>query len=66
MWDWIVQNKEWVFSGFGVAIITAIIGIIIGKKKSIRQKQKSGDNSTNYQAAGDIKIGKESKDDDKN
>jgi hypothetical protein len=25
MWDWIVQNKQWVFSGAGVSIIAAVL-----------------------------------------
>ena len=26
--DWIIRNKEWLFSGVGVAVIMAIIGIV--------------------------------------
>jgi hypothetical protein len=29
MMDWIASNKEWVFSGVGVAIITVIGGVIL-------------------------------------
>ncbi len=33
MLDWIIENKEWVFSGVGVAIVTTIIGFLIKKQK---------------------------------
>lgn len=38
--DWIVQNKEWVFSGIGVAIITLILGFLF-KKGSVRNYLKA-------------------------
>lgn len=56
--QWIFNNKEWVFSGIGVFVLTVIVGFFFKKKSSITQTQKSGKNSTNYQAGGDIKIGK--------
>tara|TARA_B110000196_G_scaffold96366_1_gene83453 strand:- start:4016 stop:4189 length:174 start_codon:yes stop_codon:yes gene_type:complete len=56
-----IDNKEWLFSGVGVFAITVIISIITSKKRTIKQTQKSGSNSTNYQSSGDINIG--SKDD---
>lgn len=55
--QWLIDNKEWVFSGAGVFLITLIIGVFIKKKRASKQIQKSGSNSTNYQAGGDIKIG---------
>lgn len=33
--DWVILNKEWVFSGIGVAIITLILGFLF-KKESVR------------------------------
>lgn len=53
--NWICTNKEWVFSGLGVSVILLIFSIF--KKSNSAQRQKSGDNSTNYQAGGDINIG---------
>lgn len=54
MVQWIIDNKEWFFSGAGVFIISLIIGLFIKKGKSgHRQYQKSGDNSINYQAGAD-------------
>lgn len=55
----ITENKEWLFSGLAVAIF----GYFFKKKgESVNKKQKAGNDSRNYMAGGDIKIGK---DDDK-
>lgn len=35
MWNWIVQNKQWVFSGAGILIITALWGIV---KRVVRRE----------------------------
>lgn len=58
--NWIIENKEWVFSGIGIFIIGLIISIfkIRNSRNSIRMKQKSGSNSTNIQIGGDFKYGK--------
>ncbi|BDB71708.1 hypothetical protein Cthiooxydans_41200 [Comamonas thiooxydans] len=53
--NWFSNNKEWVFSGFGVTLILLIISLF--KKSKPSQYQKSGNNSTNYQAGGNINIG---------
>jgi hypothetical protein len=29
MWDWLVANKQWVFDGFGVAIATVALSVLI-------------------------------------
>jgi len=50
MWQWIVDNKEWLFQGALVVIPVAIIGWIIGSRRlGIRQRQRGGRNSTNIQ-----------------
>jgi hypothetical protein len=54
--NWIIQNKEWLFSGIGVLIITLFIKKS-SKPKKIKQKQKSGANSTNIQVGGNYKHG---------
>lgn len=54
--QWILNNKEWLFSGIGVLVLSAIMGLIFRKKSASKQIQKSGNNSTNYQAAGNITI----------
>lgn len=60
--DWILDNKDWLFSGIAIAIPLAIIGWLIGKKKN-SQTQNSGDNSTNIQVGKSIKFNKTDKDD---
>ena len=66
MLDWVIENKEWVFGGVGVAIISAAIKLIFGRKPNgISQSQTSGSNSTNVQAGKDVNLYKEpSKPDD--
>lgn len=60
---WIIQNKEWIFSGIGVAIITLLSRVFIKNKanKINRQKIKSGDSSTNIQGVErvDVSISKD-------
>jgi len=60
--EWILENKDWLFSGVAIALPLAIIGWIFSSRKN-RQVQKGGDNSTNIQVGGSFKIGG-SKDDD--
>lgn len=55
--EWIINNKEWFFSGAGIFIISLVVGFFIKKRRSLKQVQKSGSDSSNYQAGGDIKIG---------
>jgi len=38
--NWIVDNKEWIFSGIGVSIIALILAKIISPKSNIVQKSK--------------------------
>ncbi|KAA1164615.1 hypothetical protein [Pseudoalteromonas fuliginea] len=59
---WILENKDWLFSGAAIALPLAIIGWIFSSRKN-RQVQKGGDNSTNIQVGGSFKIGG-SKDDE--
>jgi hypothetical protein len=49
---------EWIFDGIGTAIVTFILGLLVGgstgykiaiNKKSIKQKQKAGNNSRQIQ-----------------
>lgn len=54
---WLLENKEWIFSGIGVFAISAIVAIFVHKKGSIIQNQKSGNNSKNIQANGNVTIG---------
>ena len=49
---------EWIFDGIGTAIVTFILGLLVGgstgykiaiNKKPIKQKQKAGNNSRQIQ-----------------
>lgn len=51
--DWIMRNKDWLFSGIAVAIPLAIIGWVFNAKGK-KQVQISGNNSTNIQVAKNI------------
>ena len=62
MWQWIHQNADWLFSGVAVSLPLAVIGWLFYSRSS-KQVQKSGDNSTNIQVGGNLKIG--GNDDDK-
>lgn len=56
--DWIIENKEWIFSGIGVFILGIIINILRKKSNKTTQRQKSGNNSTNIQIGGNVEINK--------
>lgn len=53
--DWIIENKEWLFSGIAIAIPLAIAGWALSSK-SRKQVQKGGKGSTNIQVGGSINI----------
>ena len=60
--EWIIENKDWLFSGLAIAVPLAIVGWIFSTRGN-KQVQKGGKNSTNIQVGGNFKIGSE-KDDD--
>lgn len=59
--DWILQNKEWIFSGIAVPLVGAI-GFLVKKamdkkeKEQVRQIIRSGDNSYNIQGGKDVNV----------
>lgn len=53
MLEWILNNKDWLFSGIGVSIISVLF--IMFKKKG-GQNINSGNNSTNIQGGDDMNI----------
>ena len=59
--QFILDNKEWIFSGVGVAIVVAVAGYFFRKKSGINQSIKSGSNSTNIQAGQDVHINNDRK-----
>ncbi|HIF9383673.1 TPA: hypothetical protein ACX6RR_003532 [Photobacterium damselae] len=54
--EWIIDNKEWLFSGLLVAVPLAVLGWLFSTKRN-KQVQKGGNNSTNIQVGGNLKIG---------
>ncbi|MED2941046.1 hypothetical protein P4282_00890 [Bacillus swezeyi] len=60
-----MESVKWIFSGIGVFILSLLVSKQITKSKKIKQVQKSGENSTNYQAAGNMTITKEKGDEKK-
>jgi hypothetical protein len=61
MFEWLVSNKEWIFSGVGVALVSWLFVWLFRRKDRVGQRQSSGKNSVNIQAGNDIRI--DSKDD---
>ena len=57
---WVLENKQWLFSGVGGAIVLLLIGHVINKsiQPKLTQNIQTGHNSTNIQAGRDINIGK--------
>jgi hypothetical protein len=53
---WIVNNKEWLFGGVGVAVISGIMTLVWRYRTGSSQNQKGGVNSTNVQAGRDISL----------
>lgn len=60
MVEWLLKNKEWLFSGVGVALVAPLVWLL-RRKDGVGQRQSSGSKSVNIQAARDVHIG--SKDD---
>jgi len=61
----LMDNIKWIFDGIGTAVITFILGLLVGGsagykiaiKKTIKQTQKASDNSNQTQI-GEIKNGR--------
>ena len=62
VWKWFSTNMHWLWSGVIPTAIAIVASILIARRQA-RQKegmmQKSGNNSTNYQAGGNITIQKD-------
>lgn len=56
MVEWIIANKEWFLSGVGGVILTIVAGLFMRSGSQLKQSQKSGNNSTNYQAGTSITV----------
>lgn len=64
MLELIIKNKEWVFSGIGVTMLTFGLGILVNfirrkivKKQPPQINQTSSDNTVTIQGARDISVG---------
>lgn len=61
MIEFIINNKEWIFSGVGVSVVA---WILFGKNKSEGMTLKSGKNSKNIQLKGNLTINNTGTDDE--
>lgn len=56
--DWLNDNKEWLFSGIGVAALTAVVRAWQAKRtkpgSAKVQSQRAGRNSKNTQIGGNV------------
>jgi hypothetical protein len=63
--QWLIDNKEWVFSGIGLPICAWIITRFVKKKNATteaRQSQTGGDHSINIQGGNDVNVNMGEKD----
>lgn len=59
--QWIIDNAQWVFSGIGVFVLGLFIAFLKRENTATtKQKQKSGNNSINIQAGGNVEFNKKS------
>lgn len=56
MLDWILKNKEWIFSGVGATVFAGLAAWILRRPTPPSQSQSSGNNSINMQAGKDIDL----------
>lgn len=55
--NWIIQNKEWIFSGIGASFVIFLLSIWVKNTDSItKQTQSSGKNSINIQVGKDFNL----------
>ena len=61
MIDYILNNKEWIFSGVGLSVISLLIWLVrcFSSKAGSGQVMKVGKGGAGYQAGRDIKIYKD-------
>lgn len=68
--DWLITNKEWLFSGAGIYIISSIMSLLaiffsiflFRRKTKFSQNANSKDNSLIIQGGRDISVGDINKD----
>ena len=54
---WVIDNKQWLFSGAGLMVIVWMGRLIFKKSVSSSQTIRSGDSSASIQAGRDVSIG---------
>ena len=60
--QWVLDNKEWLFSGIGGMLLIWIGRMLFNRRKAASsQRIRSGRNSTNLQAGRDIHLKNEAK-----
>ena len=52
MLDYLIENKEWIFSGIGVAVVSWLFFSASGNRSSM--SQQGGDNSKIIQVGGNV------------
>lgn len=57
--EYLIDNKEWIFSGIGVAVIS---WFLLRKSTGSTMSQKGGKGSTNIQVGGDYSVTKKGED----
>jgi len=63
--SWIIDNKEWLFSGVGVVIVVWMVRFFYKKTySSSTQTIRSGDSSTNVLAGRDVSLVTKKKEND--
>lgn len=58
-WNWLAQNKEWLFSGAGLVVLGKLITLFFRKKSAggVSQKAKATHGSTVIQVGRDFHSG---------
>ena len=54
--QWLIANKEWVFSGIGVTVLVAILVLFRNQQTRSKVIQHSGDHSALIQGGRDVRI----------
>jgi hypothetical protein len=58
MLQYILDNRQWIFSGIGVALASGIVALVFRqRRRGTKQIQRSGANCINIQGAGDLSFG---------
>ncbi len=54
--NWIAENRAWMFSGIGAAIITTVLAFLTRRSSPAAQRVESGHTSRNIQASRGVNI----------